>query len=545
MKRPRILVVDDDELVLESLKSELGSSYDVVCAGRASDALGIFRRENVDCVISDVRMPGMDGVSFLKEIGARDPHVGRILITAFSDAAASEAALGEKGVFKVKKPWRDELEIAVRRSMEIRSMQLQLDESLKRFDRGIEIDRRFRHEAEPKSVMEQALAFIVGLDQTRSAEIIVQAEQGLYRLALATPERVFFDKDPVLPEQAQAANREPRIERRDRIWEYTIYLWETGKENWMLRSYLSKLKQDELSWIDFVCERMVDALERSVLVREVDMHRRVAESNHGRLITMEKMASLGLLTAGVAHEIASPAGYVRSNLGALKSYIEDIEDFMKEADAFFGGQGMDRLRSKWLEVKHESQIGDCIRESREVLAETSEGVERVISVAVNLRSFARTGTRERQRVKISSCLDTSLAMVMYKYKTLVTIDRDYEDVPDVLGHGSELGQVFLNLLVNAAQAMQGEGCITLKVDSAEEWVRVRITDDGQGIEPEVLERIFEPLFTTKEPGEGTGLGLSISKEIVEKHGGQIEVDSVVGRGTTFTIKLPALDDHSN
>jgi two-component system NtrC family sensor kinase len=132
--------------------------------------------------------------------------------------------------------------------------------------------------------------------------------------------------------------------------------------------------------------------------------------------------------------------------------------------------------------------------------------------------------------------------MMFRYKASVVVERRYNDVPDVLGNSAELGQVFLNLLVNAAQAMGGKGTIILRVDLEDRWVRVCVQDAGPGIETEHLPHISEPFFTTTCSGEGTGLGLGISKEIIERHGGRIEVDSSPGKGAVFTVYLPPHED---
>ncbi|RME20696.1 MAG: response regulator, partial [Deltaproteobacteria bacterium] len=212
-ERPKILVVDDDELVLESLRAELGGEYEVFCANRATQALSLFRQQRFDCVISDVRMPGMDGVQLLKEIGQRDPTVGRILITAYSDPAARDAALNEAGIFKVAKPWRDELEITVRRALEMRHMHHKLQDNLLRFDRGLVLDRRLRRAGNIRQALEAALEFVTNLGQVQSTELAVGKEDSKRRLAIATPADVFFESDPELSEQITPLDHSSRIQR--------------------------------------------------------------------------------------------------------------------------------------------------------------------------------------------------------------------------------------------------------------------------------------------------------------------------------------------
>jgi len=538
--RARILVVDDDDLVLESLRSELGTDYEVLCANRATQALNLFRQEHFDCVISDVRMPGMDGVSLLKEIGQRDPTVGRILITAYSDQAAREAALNEAGIFKVAKPWRDELEITVRRALELRQMRHKLQDNMVRFDRGLVLERRMRQAGNPREVFEAALEFITGLDQVRSAEVLLGDDDNPQRLALATPVSVFFESDLPLAEQIRPEGHESRIKRSGPIWRVEAPLWRDNNGLWRLRCFFSRLVQEELNWFEFCAERLVDAVERYVLVEQVRRQRNQEDVKHGQLITMEKMAAVGLLASGVAHEISNPAGYVRSNVGALEGYLEDIRAALDKLENILAGDQNEGAARKWAAVKKEFDLDQALEDLVEISAETREGVERIITIAANLRTFARNGSQDRKRFQVRNCLESSLTMVMYKYKSGIKLQQEHQPVPDVLGNPAEVGQVLMNLMVNAAQAMNGSGILTLRTFIEDDWVKVSIGDTGPGIPEHLLERIFEPLFTTKEAGQGTGLGLAISRDIIERHGGRIEVSSEPGQGAVFTVMLPAL-----
>ncbi len=543
--RPRIIAVDDDDLILESLKSELGKHFDLVTAPRASKALAIMEKEPFDCVISDVRMPGMDGVTFLKEVGTRHPFVGRILITAFSDTEATKAAMFDRGVFKVSKPWRDELEIAIRRALELRSLSMKLDSNLQRFYRSVELERQFRQQTNPLILIEQALAVIAKLNHVISAELKIQLGTETRTIAVTTPEGVRFLEKNTAQEKIILRHEEGKFRRKDTNWSYTIGLWDEGKKHYFLECSISSLRQEELSWIDFVVEQFADAMERSALVKEVEHQKQLADQSHGQLSNMEKMASLGLLSAGVAHEINNPAAYVRANLSVMEDYLEDFSRAIKKADALLDGTGNRELVQAWENIKKEEQLDQTRDEIVEMLVETREGVERIIDIAVNLKTFARHGVVERKRVSLHQCLETSLTMMMYRYKHGINIERQYSAQPEVLGTTAEFSQVFLNLLLNAAQAMSGKGTITVGLEKDGQWVRVFIADTGPGIDKSLQEKIFEPLFTTKEYGEGTGLGLSISKEIIERCGGRMEVQSSIGNGAKFIMMLPSIDESND
>ncbi|RME26958.1 MAG: ATPase, partial [Deltaproteobacteria bacterium] len=309
---------------------------------------------------------------------------------------------------------------------------------------------------------------------------------------------------------------------------------------WTLGCFFTRLVQEELNWLEFCAERLVGAVERYVLVQQVRQQGKENKINQGQLITMEKMAAIGLLASGVAHEISNPAGYVRSNLGVLEGYLEDFRNAMERIEKLLGEKGTAELVGEWEKIKKDADIDAAIEDLGEIAAETKEGIERIITIASNLRTFARNGGKERKRFQVQKCIESSLTMVMYKYKSGIELVQDYRPVPDVLGNPAEVGQVLMNLMVNAAQAMNGSGIMTIRTRFEDDWVKASISDTGPGIPPELQEKIFEPLFTTKEPGQGTGLGLAISREIIERHGGKLTVDSTPGRGATFTIWLPPL-----
>jgi signal transduction histidine kinase len=539
MARHRILAVDDDDLVLESLKSELGQHFDLITTERAHNALGILEREQVDCVISDVRMPGMDGVSFLKEVGTRFPFIGRIMITAFSDAEAIATARSERGIFKVTKPWRDELDIAVRRALELRSMRLDQDRNLQWFNRSMEFERQMRQIGDPRLLVRQALQDILGLSKVLKAELLVESGETKRTLAVAEHGKVSLLEEDIAPTDLQLNQFETSFKRTSPNWIYQSEMWVAANGVTRLDCTLSTLNRDSLYWIDFVVERLAESFERYVLVQEVKQHRRQAQQSNGHLSNMEKMASLGLLSAGVAHEINNPAAYVRANLVFMEEHFMAFANIHKKLENIVLHSGQDFLMGEWRKIRQLEQLELTREEFEAMLEETKGGVERIIDIAMNLKSFARRGITKQESVDIASCLNTSLTMMMYRYKHGIAVKRSYSAKAFALGTVAELGQVFLNLLLNAAQAMEGHGTLWTSITEEDGRVSICIRDSGPGINPEDLGRIFEPLFTTKANSEGTGLGLSITKEIVERLGGNIEVESVLGQGASFTITLPS------
>lgn len=261
------------------------------------------------------------------------------------------------------------------------------------------------------------------------------------------------------------------------------------------------------------------------------------EEAHNQLLQSEKMASIGQLAAGVAHEINNPVGFVNSNLGALQKYIDSLLRLIaayEEHDGEIASQSRESLKA----LKREIDIDFLRDDIKELMAESQGGLQRVKRIVQDLKDFSHVGDSELQWANLESGLESTLNVVWNELKYKAEVVRDYGAIPEVECIPSQLNQVFMNLLVNAAQAIKDHGVITLRTRQLGDDVCVEIADTGSGIPPEIINRIFDPFFTTKPVGSGTGLGLSITHGIIRKHGGRIEVDSEPGMGTTFRIVLP-------
>ena len=260
------------------------------------------------------------------------------------------------------------------------------------------------------------------------------------------------------------------------------------------------------------------------------------ESNREKdlaLMRSEKMASIGVLAAGVAHEINTPMGYISSNLSVLSRYLEQMARFIHDC----GKSGCGKPAEKSAAGDSQSMEG-LLEDLPELIKETLEGAEQVTRIVRDLKSFSRVDRAEQEAVTLTSCLESALTVCFHELKNKVVIRREYEEGPELLCNPGQLNQVFMNLLVNAGQAIVPSGEIVLKEWHDELYLYVSVSDTGGGIPQEIRERIFDPFFTTKEVGKGTGLGLSISADIIKKHHGELLVESTVGVGTTFTVKLP-------
>jgi signal transduction histidine kinase len=275
-----------------------------------------------------------------------------------------------------------------------------------------------------------------------------------------------------------------------------------------------------------------------------DLSRQLSNAQQ-QLVQSERLASIGQLAAGVAHEINNPVGYIFSNIGTLERYIADLFRMLaayEAAEVQLAGTPTGR---EVAELRESIELGYLKEDIPNLMAETLEGVRRVRKIVQDLKDFSRVDARQDwEWTNLHQGLDSTLNIVNNELKYKAEVVREYGQLPEVQCLASELNQVFMNLLVNAAHAIEkARGTIVLRTGTHEAegqgpQVWVEISDDGCGIAPEQLQRIFDPFFTTKPVGKGTGLGLSLSYGIVQKHHGRIEVRSQPGQGTTFRVTLP-------
>ncbi len=308
----------------------------------------------------------------------------------------------------------------------------------------------------------------------------------------------------------------------------------------MTHNGLSPLPQD------LTLAEMSDVQIRAIVGELIKTNRDLKEVNsklsdaQSKLIQSEKMASIGQLAAGVAHEINNPIGFIFSNFGTLEQYLEDLFqmlDAYEQAEASVSdGAALARIRS----LKADLDIDYLKEDIPNLMRESRDGIQRVRKIVQDLKDFSRVDARQEwESVDLHAGIDSTLNIVNNEIKYKADVVKHYGALPEVQCLPSELNQVFMNLLVNAAHAITAErGTITIStgVDGPNVWVEV--ADTGAGIAQENLKRIFDPFFTTKPVGKGTGLGLSLSYGIVQKHSGRMEVHSELGVGTRFRVTLP-------
>lgn len=343
------------------------------------------------------------------------------------------------------------------------------------------------------------------------------------------------------------------------VFEKLPYLFEEGQQTY---EYRFRHKNGSYLWVHDTLRLVHDNEEGKILeivgsMTDITERKKIEHALHeekeqqkslicqlqeaqSQLLQSEKMASIGQLAAGVAHEINNPVGYVSSNLGSLNRYLEDIfrvlDTYEKSEHILESDKNiLEDIRS----IKKEVDIEFLKVDVMELIKESAGGVRRVKEIVQDLKDFSHVDEAGWQTVDLHKGLDSTLNIVHNEIKYKAKVIKEYGDLPLVECLASQLNQVFMNLLVNAAHAIEERGIISIRTGTKDDQIWVEVSDTGKGIPPENLNRIFEPFFTTKPVGKGTGLGLSLSYGIVMKHGGNFEVKSEVGRGASFKVWLPA------
>lgn len=273
------------------------------------------------------------------------------------------------------------------------------------------------------------------------------------------------------------------------------------------------------------------------------MNQKLIEAQ-AQLVQSEKMASLGQLSAGVAHEINNPIAFVISNVSTLNDYISSLKVLFEKYEALMSSvkklpdENLQEIINE-IEAAHEEEDIDYILDDiGDIITETNDGTKRVKDIVEGLKSFSRIDQGELVEADINEGIKQTIKIAWNEIKYHCEVVENLKPLPKIRCLAGQLNQVFMNLIVNGGHAIQEKGVITIETDVVDSYISIKISDNGKGIEPEHIEQLFNPFFTTKAVGKGTGLGLSISYGIIKKHKGTITVDSEVGVGTTFHIKLP-------
>jgi len=262
------------------------------------------------------------------------------------------------------------------------------------------------------------------------------------------------------------------------------------------------------------------------------------KTTQSQLIDAEKMASIGVLTAGIAHELNNPLNFVSGSVNPLRRDIEDLLTLLGKYDDLVTSKGLSEEFGEVNVLKDKMDYTFVTKEITNLLEGIDEGANRSSQIVKGLRSFSRLDEEKCQIYDIHEGIESSLILLNNKIKDRITIHQDYGEFEPIECYPSKLNQVVMNILTNSIQAIEGVGTISIHTTSSATGIKISIKDNGRGMTPEVIKHIFEPFYTTKDVGKGTGLGLSISFGIVEQHNGNLDVISEPGKGTEFIITLP-------
>jgi two-component system, NtrC family, sensor kinase len=559
-----ILIVEDDFIsrnILKKMLVEMGQT--VIEAEDGHKGWEILKSRHIRLIISDWMMPGMNGLELCKKIRSESfkEYIYVIMLTA-KDRRADLVEVFHAGADDyIPKPFDpEELRARVMTGLRI-------------------IDLEERHNNLAHTLIESRNKLRIVIDSLN--EEIVSLDQDM---RIVSVNKAFASKYQCKPQELTGKAYNNKLLARcdflrdDGIKSLISSVFETSESQKTMftckdeagqpvfRRIQSMPVQDEVGQVfqvvivsqDITDERRkteeIHNLNEKLLAtsskveaqnEELKNTLNRLEETQAHMIQSEKMASIGQLAAGVAHEINNPTGFVSSNLKTLLDYQQDIAELIEKyhafADKLNNNGNIDSLAKELQEIKgfeDDIDIQYILEDVTDLIGDCREGTDRIKKIVLDLKDFAHPGEDKIQSLDINNGLESTLNVVNNEIKYKATVQREFGEIPPIKGYPQQLNQVFMNILVNAAQAIEKKGEIVIRTSRIDDQVEVKISDTGSGIDAQNLQKIFDPFFTTKDVGKGTGLGMNIAYNIVKKHHGTISVDSEVGKGTTFTIRLP-------
>jgi PAS domain S-box-containing protein len=552
-----ILIVDDTPQNLYFLEVLLkGNGFAVRFANNGGEALESARNSIPDLIISDILMPVMDGYTLCRECKAdeRLKRIPFIFYTAtFIEKSDERLALGLGATRFVVKPQEPDVLLAIIREVLAGTATsaagepvLAEQEILKGYGEALfrklekkvaELERANQQLRESEQdfrqfVMECPMPIALN-DRNGGIELVNNRFVDLTGYTLSDIPTVDAWWPRAYPDSAY--REEVRVP-----WQKAV---ETAFRDGVTIRPASEYRVTRKDGAMRIIEIFAAPIRNRMLIVFNDITgRKQAEKERAEMqahvIQQDKMASVGLLAAGVAHEINNPMSYINANLKTLDKYANKLMSYIATVEDLVKGECGSAGRERLAEERSRLKIDDLTGDIRDMLSECFEGVERITGIVNDLKVFSHNNRVETRAIDLNHCCDTVITIVWNEIKSVATLRKEYGDIPLVICNSQQIGQVVMNLLLNAAQAIHGNGEITLRTWSDGCAVFMSVSDTGVGIAAEHSEHIFEAFFTTKDVGKGTGLGLSISADIIKRHGGTITVESVVGKGATFTVMLP-------
>jgi len=544
-KQLNILVVEDDLIDRKGMQRLLsGSSLplgDVVFVGRLAQATAALTEGRFDLLLLDLNLPDSTGLDTLIALENSHPDVAKVVVTGEGDGDLGVEAVAHgaqdyliKGRFNIH---------AIARVVHYSVERKRLEEAL-RESRG-KLNAMLECISDPMIMIDKELNVIWSNEATEHVFGDTRIGRKCYQIREG-------QDTPCAPTPCIAAQtlQDGKPHRCD------VCMTDKDGLKRFFHCTANVALRDKEGRPTAVLEIASDVTDRRIAEKYQECKRLEAAQHElkelqSHLIQSEKLASIGQLAAGVAHEMNTPIGFVACNFETLEKHMKkivallelyaEVEQTLEAA----GGTDGSALVAPIKEFREKMHIDFILKNLGVLFDDSREGLERVTEIIQNLRDFSRVDQPGVfARYSINDGLKATLTVARNAIKYAADVTTEFGDVPDLFCNPGQINQVFLNLLVNAAQAIESQqrqekGRITIRTYQAEQDIVCEIEDDGPGISPENCRKIFEPFFTTKPAGKGTGMGLSISYDIiVNKHKGRISVESGVGRGTLFTIRLP-------
>lgn len=558
-----ILIVDDDTGVRKILATILASveEYQVYMAADAAEARHILMETGIDLVLTDIEMPGESGIDLAQYIRQHHPDTGVVLISIIADPDVARKAL-EIGLYGyLLKPF-DRRQVAITVANALRRQELELDNKARQMELESEVATKTCRLDQSLQEIEAARTALGTSNKTLQSQLLF-----MKTLLDAIPHPVFYkDINGFFLGINEAAKKFFGIRENEIVGLrakdiFTDEITEKARESDLELlnskskvSYETELENAQGQMRKFIATKGLyydaDGKPSGIVVILMDITEKLTIERE--LLQSQKMASIGQLAAGVAHEINNPTGFVSSNLKTLGDYHADLKRLLTAQQKLMRhlntmrsdatDQTLKERMSAVAAIESDIDLPFLLEDIQALIKESSDGTERIKKIVEDLKHFAHPGQDKIQETDINLGLETTLNIVNNELKYTATVIKDLGDLPMILANPQQLNQVFANILVNAAHAIETNGEIRIRTRHVDDRIEVCISDTGCGISQKDLKKIFDPFFTTKEIGKGTGLGMNIAYNIITKHHGTIQVESEVGEGTRFTIRLPVRRD---
>lgn len=563
MKKAKILVIDDEEGMRDLLAYELSKvGYAVTTAASGSEGIALARKQYFDLAITDLKMPGMDGLETIAGLKNVDPRLEVIMITGYATVETAVACMKLGAYDYIQKPFNhSEFQMVVERALE--KAKLKADVALYESSQAVL----------STLVREDLLRFISDLVLQ-----VVQADEA----ALLLPEEggglsaVYCKGKTDTVSVADRAEACRRLAAQDgRPFVLTEGMWNDPRcadvRGWeQVRSAIiyplvsnnqlvgmlnlnrvatpDPFTQCDLDRVALISNQIAVALANANLYRELEERINKLKTVEGQSLFREKIATIGTLASGIAHEINNPMAFIKSNLMQMSDLLQTLKRFFSLVERVCtappeSGASAASLHTSLQELR-DAWTGERIQDVTEtflmILNESAAGVERIEKIVKGIFEFSQGSSEEKEPVDLLHPVESALNVLQAGFRSRAVIVRELKPLSPVIGKEKQLALVFLNILLNAVQAVPGGGEVRIRSYQDNGWNCVQIRDDGPGIPPENLSKIFDPFYTTKDIGKGKGLGLSVCLGIIQSYGGTIDVESAPGCGTTFTVRLPSL-----